>query len=620
MLSPGKHYLKIPTSPVKNVEYRLHLIAECRKNPQLRLAIKKLCREDVVFYISTFGWQFNPLHVGLETGPFICWDFQIEAVHEILAAVEGGYSLVIEKSRTMGASWLCLFAMEWLWHFHPYKKFLLVSRDADAVDKSGDPDSLFWKLDFVHEHMPDWMMPVGWDARKHRIKMRLVNPETKSVITGEASTGQAGVGGRATAIFVDEFAQIKDDYEVLGRTASTSNCRIFNSTHKGVGKAFHDMLYGRLATTMRPKVLRMHWTQHPEFGAGQYRWNPDKQQVESLDPKYAFHPEYPFVTDGTPAGGLRPGIRSPWYDKKAPELGSTRQVAMDLDVDPKGSTSQFYDALTINHLINTYEREPVWEGELHYDRSSGEPTRLVPKREGSLRLWFSPPSDTKVARARYVIGADPASGTGATPSCVSIVNAETGHKVGAYVNALIKPEELGCLMIALARLFVSEENSPAKLAWETPGPGLVLGQSILDLGFRNVYYRVDEFDEEATQSTKPGWYANNKTKRILHDNYRAALAGRTFINPDRYSLEECLAYVYGPDGNPTHGNEKLSEDPSGARVNHGDRVTADALANMLMRQVSPVQAKKSDEPPYMSLAWRRQLRQNEKRQEELSEW
>src|SRR5207247_1504773 len=98
-------------------------------------------------------------------------------------------------------SWMCLIVMEWLWHFHPWKKFLAISRNAEAVD-ADDPDSLFWKIDFMHRYQPKWLMPKGYEAKKHRRLMYYGNPENGSTITGQASTGKAGVGGRATWMFV----------------------------------------------------------------------------------------------------------------------------------------------------------------------------------------------------------------------------------------------------------------------------------------------------------------------------------------------------------------------------------------------------------------------------------
>src|SRR5260370_31721848 len=163
-----------------------------------------MCREDILLYVNTFVWQFTPRRRGgLQVGPFVTWDFQDEALLTMLDCIEEDEDLCIEKSREMGASWMLLMVFEWLWHFQPWQKFLLISRNEKAVEDE-DPDSLFWKIDFMHRYQPDWLMP-----RMKRRKLFYGNEDNGSTITGQASTGKAGVGGRATAMGIDQFSPIQ---------------------------------------------------------------------------------------------------------------------------------------------------------------------------------------------------------------------------------------------------------------------------------------------------------------------------------------------------------------------------------------------------------------------------
>ena len=119
-------------------------------------------------------------------------------------------------------------------------------------------------------------------------------------------------------------------------------------------------------------------------------------------------------------------------------------------------------------------------------------------------------------------------------------------------------------------------------------------------------------------SDVPGWYPSVNSKRLLLEEYRAALHARSFINRSWDALDECLSFRYTLQGTVEHGREATGgDDPSGARANHGDRVIADALAWMLARKYA--QSARPDDPDEVvpgSLAWRRNLVEDRKRLEE----
>ncbi len=269
MLSPGTYHEQIPRELIPNVQYRQRLLAAAR-NKARKNAITQICKEDILYFVNGFVWQYNPrIKDGHEVGPFITWDFQDVAVLEMLWCIEHDRDLLIEKSREMGASWLCLLVMLWLFLFRPWQKFLCISRSEAAVEDD-DPDSLFWKIDFILRYIPDWLHPGGVRSNIRRRKLYYGNLVNDSTITGQASTGRAGVGGRATAMFIDEFSQIKEDYEVFHRTSDTTGCRIFNGTHRGTGTCFAELADHSSLAGSYIKKLQMHWTQHPLKRPGLY--------------------------------------------------------------------------------------------------------------------------------------------------------------------------------------------------------------------------------------------------------------------------------------------------------------------------------------------------------------
>jgi hypothetical protein len=567
---------------------------------RFREAVKERCAADVGFYVDSFVWTFDPRGED-RLMPWVSWPYQVRAMAKMVECIRIGADLVIEKSRDMGASWLSLLVMEWLWHFRRAMTFLMISRKEDLVDAPGVPDSLFWKLDFVHQHLPQWLR-VDLERRR----LHFGNLDNGSTIDGESTTAAAGVGGRRTAVFVDEFSRIEEGYQLLAGTADVTRCRIFNFTPFGIGNAAYE-----LATRQDMAKLRLHWSEHPHKAAGLYRWEPEEQQPQLLDKEYPYTSWYPYVQDGR--------LRSPWYDGECKRRANDREVAEMIDIDYQGSEYQFFDARVIKELQQTTALPAVWEGDIEFEAETGRLLGLVPCKGGPLKLWCPRGTQGLPAPGRYGIGADIAAGTGATNSCISVVDGRTGERVGEYVTPYLRPEQLAGRAVAMCRLFGSEEGEGAAFAWEMQGPGVVFGKRVIELGYRNVYYRTNEHSLKKTVSDTPGWYPTPDNRRTVLEEYRAALASRAFVNRSTEALEECLRFVHRRTGVVEHAEQEGGRDPSGARANHGDRVIADALAWKMARGEGRV-AKKEETPQETpgTLAWRRAL--HEQKRKAAGEW
>lgn len=606
MLGRGGYHVGVPRDLVGNLAWREGILRECAGSARSRECVLRACTEDILFYVNGFVWQFNPKRRGGgSVGPFLTWGYQEEALvgeGGLLDCYEGGRGVVIEKSREMGATWLMLIMQDWLCLFHPYGQWLNISRNADAVDCKS-PDSLFWKLRFMHRYLPGWLRGPVVEER-----MYFEFPRTRSVITGEASTGRAGVGGRAAAIFVDEFSKIKEATEVRQRTANTADARFFVSTHEGQGTEFY-----KLTQTAEFRKFVWHWTDHPEKRRGMYRVVDGR--VDVMDVGYEYPPGYEFRMDGHPLGGPCPGVRSVWYDRKVEEIGSPRGVAIELDIDPGGSVSQFFSPGLIRILEGEVGRDPDWVGELSYDRDSGRPEGLVRVDGGKLRIWLILTHDGRPPRGAYVCGVDVSTGGGVTNSVASVADARTGVKVAEWATPNVEPASFGVAVTALCWLFRDESDCPALMAWERCGPGDVFGKAVLDTGYTNVYCRESMMDGTyGKRANVPGWVPTNQTKLVLLDDYRCALDRRMFVNPSREALRECLPYHYTSSGFVVHPSDEKMEDPTGARVNHGDRVIADALCwklikylGMFRSRVIGGRAGVVETYPVGSLGWRRLL-------------
>ncbi len=599
------YYERVPKTTAENLRWRRYLTRRCLENARFRDAVMEACRVDFLFYVNSWVWQFNPKRVSTEIEPFITWPYQDAAFRVILGAIEGQTDLCIEKSREMGATWMCLLPQDWYAKFHEHKQMGVISRDADAVD-NGNISSLLPKLDFISEHQPEWM--VG-EVEKWVKGLRRKYHRTKSEVIGEASTGKAFVGGRLFWLFVDEFSQIGDGYTVQRRTRDVTRCRIFNFTHVGAVGHAYDL-------AQRPDVAKlvMHWSEHPHKNAGLYRWDVERNTVVALDTSYQFPPDYPFVTDGSP-GGPYPGIRSPWYDEECRVRGSAQAVAEDLDINPEGSTRQFFDPVKVQEHKRLYSSDPQWVGEMRFDDVTGTPYGLTETTGGLLNLWLTPDRDGQPPRARYAIACDISAGTGASNSTLSIANVLTGEKVGEFADPHVKPDPFARLAVALARWFRDEDGDGALLCWEVSGPfGKLFWDEVTALKYSRLYWGVDPAAH--TRSNYPGWANTQKTQPIILREYAAALYAGHFVNRSAIALDECLKFCWTPLGKVEHTGFAKGErdDPSGARENHGDRVIADAQLWMLMKgevTAKPENRERAvEEHPWGSFGWRQGLRRN----------
>ncbi len=612
MLSPGKWHKRVPRDPLENLKFRRYWLRKCEQSKRVREATIEACKKDALFYINTFVWQYNPKKKGRDkVAPFATYEFQDKAIHKIFDAVENGYDLVLEKSREVGGSWLSLLAMEWMYRAIDNLQFSMLSRAEKLVD-GFNMDSLFKKIDFMQDRIPEWLRP-----KQIRKKMYFENRDNGSSMTGEATTERALVGGRASAIFLDEFSQMETAEDIYDRTADVSSCRIFNFTHTGL-----DTTAYALSRRADVQKLVLHWSMHPEKNRGLYKTTVGSTEVEVLDKQFDYGPDFEFVINGEPMGPF-PGLRSPWYDRECIRRKSRRAVAMDLDIDPGGSQSQFFNASNIVNLKAKYGRNPLSVGDVVFDRDTGNPKYIDLRDDGPLRLWTPLNAYGKPPPSIYCIGVDVSTGSGATASCASILDAKTATKVAEYISAHMEPADFACACVALAKLFSTSTGEPAKMAWEKVGPGASFGKKVLEVGFRHIYYRTNETNPlDKTPSDDPGWYPSPKTKRDALQDYKDALEGRIYLNPSREALDECLSFVYTAKGYVEYAGSKSNVDPSGAGENHGDRTTADMLSWMIGRTHWSGRAENKAVPvgyPYQSFGWRME-KTNKERSAARMEW
>jgi phage terminase large subunit len=193
-------------------------LAELEQRQRLDHAKEKTrCGADaagIVYWFNHYCWTYDPRLIG-QKGPdgkamspyvrFKLWPRQVEMIDWLHDRVNDNEEWLVEKSRDTGVSYLVCGYMLNRWLFADGFKGTLGSRKAEYVDKSGQPDSLFEKIRIMARRLPEWMLPEGFSWANHSLFMRMMNPATGAIISGEGGEDM-GRGGRSSLYVVDEAA------------------------------------------------------------------------------------------------------------------------------------------------------------------------------------------------------------------------------------------------------------------------------------------------------------------------------------------------------------------------------------------------------------------------------
>ncbi|KKL89978.1 hypothetical protein LCGC14_1909300 [marine sediment metagenome] len=589
--TPFEHH--VPTGMRENLMWRAKTHRRVLEDPSYSEVLRGACAVDPIFYVNGFLYTYDPRLEPFRKIPFILYPFQRDGLLETFKAI-GNEDLLIEKTRDMGASWLAVVAFEYLWHFKKLMSFLMVSSKEEFVDKSGNPKTLFWKIDFIHQNLPSWLMPKGYDINDHRMKLHIENPETGSVIDGESTTGEVARGDRRTSILLDEFAKVEQGHRVLSATRDVTRSRLFNSTPNGINNAYYSIRQSSI------KKLRFFWVDHPEKSIGLYKIDSNGNLEISDKKRYPkdynpFEQKWREKLDGC--------WRSPWFDNECKRAATWQEISQEILIDYLGSGHQFFSSNAIEDVIKQYSIPEISTGDLEYDALTGETIEFRKNEKGKMRLWVSLDREGKMTREhKYVVACDISAGTGSSNSVICAYDVNTLEKVLEYANPYIRPEEMAKQAYAIANWLYN-----ALLIWESNGVGRQFGSRVVELSYGNIYYRKREEAITKKETLIPGWHSSKETKLVLLGEYRLAVEKKRIINKSELALRECLEYIFNKQGGVSHSKEDNADDPTGAKDNHGDRVIADALAWRGMNERNVVLESKEPKIPIGSLAWRREL-------------
>ena len=560
--------LIVPKRTVANLNYRAEILKNAEYDKGFQQDLMTASAESLLFWINSFCFTFHQFDVEGSTGeryeskeayhPFISWEIQDVLFERLIWHLANAKDILINKSRDMGASWMCAIFLHWLWLFRPNSQLLELSRTEPYVDQPGNKKALFQKHDLLNNFLPEWMKPPQCSVgQKYRTKMHLFNVLNGSCIDGESTTEHAASGDRRLVALLDEFAKVKHGRLMRSATRDAALLRIVNSTVSGPGTE-----YSKWKNDGTIVVFPLLWWDHPEKGLGRH------------------------VVQDSVTNAYK--IRSPWYDAES-EVRSPQEMAREIDANDLEAGSTFFTVTNIEKHIAIFGRSSKTQWDVDFVRGvANDSIPMILKKKdlkkvackravkGKLKIWVNLVNGRLDQNLDYVIGFDLSKGQSASNSVGSIKCRQTGEKVGEWVDANTPPYEMARVGMALA-LWVGGRKKLPFLKWEMNGdPGFDFGRIVVKQFHYPYYFRHIKVGNIRDKKTKKyGWHNNAKSKGELLNAYDRALAHGGYINHSIPALEEAKTYIYNDDG--SIGPACLVEESSAAKKTHGDRTMADAL-------------------------------------------
>lgn len=212
---------------------RAQVAVACATDPAVRAAQLALCAKDWAYFLTMFGWTYDPRPREGEDydKPMALFAIQANKVQEFqrVVATPGKIDTFDSKCRTVGMTDTYAGAALGGWLFTD-GSFHFVSFKEDKVYKRFDRGSIFGKIEYKLGKLPEWFLPEGFFVEDHMLRLNLVNPRSGATITGESTTSRTGRGDRKTAIIYDESAFIENFKAVFTTGAGTTDKRFCLST------------------------------------------------------------------------------------------------------------------------------------------------------------------------------------------------------------------------------------------------------------------------------------------------------------------------------------------------------------------------------------------------------
>ncbi len=278
--------------PDYKAEYikRINMIKMCDRDTALRRAVMLHYSHKPLDWINDWAITYDPRVAPPQPKrmPFILFLRQVEFIQFLQSCIADKECGLVEKSRDVGATWLCCCYSVWLWLFVPGASIGWGSRKEMLIDRVGDPDSIFQKMRMTLDNLPAWMLPNGFNLRQHATHMKIINPVNGAAITGEGGDN-IGRGGRSMVYFKDESAHYERPELIEASLGDNTDVQIdISSVHGSANVFYRRRMAGeiwqsdKVSTEGKTRVFIFDWRDHPGKVPAWYDMRRVKAETEGL--------------------------------------------------------------------------------------------------------------------------------------------------------------------------------------------------------------------------------------------------------------------------------------------------------------------------------------------------
>jgi len=368
-MSKSPFYDLVPKGAVANLQWRIRCRERAIVDRRFRDALYQACMEDVLFFCAFALWVIEPRSKHKQQ-PMIPWSHQepvILAMDEtITEAMETQHpvSLTLKKSRAQGGTYVYLAVTMYRALREAGFTTGLVTRNEKLVDSNVNDSAVMYKVAWMLDRLPVWMLPSGYsrNTTDHVIKLK-----NESGWSGYSATGDVARGGR-TSIFCfdepgsEEFVAGNQDYKMLSSVAHVSNCIFLVSTF-GLDSG---VFYESATDPDNPRVYNLSWKDNPDHSKNMYivkegiavAFRPEEQGAVT---EYIATHQREIKAIERRGHKIEGHIQSPWYNAHRMQPGATpRFIARELDEDCRGAVGKVFNPELLDRIKREHFKNPVW--------------------------------------------------------------------------------------------------------------------------------------------------------------------------------------------------------------------------------------------------------------------
>ena len=567
-----------PKSPVANLKWRIRCRERAMKDKEFQDVLFQACMEDVLFFCAFSLWVLEP-RASVKQKPLCLWPHQEPVILGIDEAIteametEHPTSVTVPKSRAQGGTYVYLAVTMRRALKETGFTVGLVTRNENLVDSRVDDSAVMFKLAWMLDKLPVWMLPDRYERNHTEHVIKLPNGSGWS---GYSATGDVARGGRTSAFFFDEpgseeFVAGNRDYKMLSSVSHVSNFIGLVSTF-GVDSG---VFYESATDPDNPRVYRLSWKDNPDHSKNMYvvtdgvakAFRPEEQ--EAVDEYIATHKKELRSIDRR--GHKIEGVtQSPWYNAHRLLPGATpRYIARELDMDARGAVGKVFSSDLLDRMKREHCRKPIWQGQPVFDSETSKLTGLIPRDDGPLKLWFKPGIDNSPPLGPFTAGCDISSGGVGVYSSNSVLSAlddRTGEQILEYTIKGMEPRPFARRIVGLCMWLRN-----ALLGWEDSGVSGGFAKEVMEvLYYGNVFFRDVTQLGSQKKSRKPGWPCRDADKADMFEQMALAMENGIYVPRSEEMVIELAEYEW--DGAKiVHAPTK---NKGATEKNHGDRAIA----------------------------------------------